>query len=280
MMIDLHTHTNQSDGSLPPKDLVRKARTLGLEAVAVTDHDTVGGVDEAVAEGFLTGVRVIPGVELSVEWETGPLHILGYFIDCKERGLLATLDIQRNRRKERLAAILEKLASLDAHLSYEDVMAAAPGGVPGKPHIAELLVRNGYASDENRARKEFLDKGGLAYVPKTKLLPEEAIEVILAAGGTPALAHPFSAFRGLNELFAVCLVRFKEAGLRALEVYYPSHTAQEAEYYETKALEHNLAMTGGSDFHGKGKPEVRLGAVWNGRPLPYRFLTFLENHRP
>jgi predicted metal-dependent phosphoesterase TrpH len=279
-MIDLHTHTNQSDGSFTPTELVLEAERAGLDAVAITDHDTLAGLQEAEAAGALVGVRVIPGVELSAEWQTGSLHILGYFIDPADSRLLQALDAQRRRRKERLASILVKLARLGMPLSYDEALRTSAGGVPGKPHIAELMVAKGYAPDVGRARKEYLEKGGRAYTPKVKLSPEDAVELIVGAGGAAVLAHPHSAFRNDMTGFSSALARFKDIGLVGVEVYYPLHSADEALFYESNAKDLDLAITGGSDFHGTRKPEIHLGEVWNGRPLPSSYLADLERRRP
>lgn len=190
-MIDLHVHTTMSDGTLSPAEVVRYACGKGLKAIAVTDHDTVAGIGPAQSEGATSGLEVIAGVEISAEWATGIMHILGYFIRPDDSDLLARLAWLSKGRRERIPLILDKLRELGVHVTEQEVDKEAVGGVPGRPHVANIMVRKGYVSTLQDAFDRFLRKGAPAYVVKTKLKPEKAIHAITKAGGVPVLAHPY-----------------------------------------------------------------------------------------
>ncbi|WP_406678490.1 PHP domain-containing protein [Moorella sp. ACPs] len=243
-LADLHTHTTASDGRLSPAELIRLAQTKGLTALGVTDHDTVAGLAEALAAGSSYGVTVVPGVELSTEWEDKEVHILGYYLDWQKEHLLAFLETMRQARHRRTARMVARLQELGYDISMGEVEQEVRGEAVGRPHIAAVLVRKGYAPSVEAAFKTLLARGRPAYVPREKVEPARAVEVILKAGGVPVLAHP-----GLSEADAL-LPALVDDGLQGIEAYYPLHDAAATGRYLELASRYNLVVTGGSDFHG------------------------------
>jgi len=276
-MIDLHVHTNISDGTLSPEEVVRLAAAKGIRAIAVTDHDTVSGIARAQAEGLSAGVEIVPGLEVSTQWEHGILHVLGYFMDPHDTYLIRTLDYLRQGRQERIPKIIEKLRQCSVEISEGEVYEESVGGVPGRPHVANVLVQKNYAKTLQDAFDRYLKRGAPAYVEKTKLPMYEAMRVISASGGLPVLAHPHS----LNENDANRLETFvrdlQNHGLKGIEVYYSAHSAEQTELYLNLATRLSLAVTGGTDFHGSNRPGIELGRLPCGKLLPYSLLENLKN---
>jgi predicted metal-dependent phosphoesterase TrpH len=275
-VIDLHAHTTASDGSLTPTELVALARERGLRALGVTDHDTVGGVEEAVAAGRLTGVEVVPGIELSVDYPHGQFHLLGYFIDPRSAVLSDRLTALQENRRTRNTRMLERLQALGLPLTLEDVVREAGGGQIGRPHMALALVRQGVVASTQEAFDRYLADGRPGHVPKLKLPPEEAIPLIHAAGGRAVLAHPYSLRFPDTAAFDVEIARLREAGLDGLEAYYSQHTPEQTARFLALAARVGLLVTGGSDFHGRSKPHVHLGVVHDGQALPDELLEALR----
>jgi hypothetical protein len=278
-MIDLHVHTNMSDGSLSPAEVVRLSAQKGLQAIAITDHDTISGIAEAQAEGLKLGVEVISGVEMSVEWNPGIVHILGFFIRSDDRNLLESLAYLAQGRHDRIPKIVSKLSDCGVHISVEEVARESGGGVPGRPHVANVMVRNGIVSRVQEAFDLYLGKGAPAYVKKTKVLPGEAMRVIREAGGMPVLAHPYSVDEHDNSRIREIVRGLVRQGLEGIEVYYPKHTAEQTRMFLNLALEFDLAITGGTDFHGAGKPGIKLGVIPGREPLPYSILQNIKARR-
>jgi predicted metal-dependent phosphoesterase TrpH len=275
-VIDLHAHTTASDGSLTPTELVALARERGLRALGVTDHDTVGGVEEAVAAGHLAGVEVVPGIELSVDYPHGQFHLLGYFIDPRSAVLSDRLTALQENRRTRNTRMLERLQALGLPLTLEDVVREAGGGQIGRPHMALALVRQGVVASTQEAFDRYLADGRPGHVPKLKLPPEEAIPLIHAAGGRAVLAHPYSLRFPDTAAFDVEIARLREAGLDGLEAYYSQHTPEQTARFLALAARVGLLVTGGSDFHGRSKPHVHLGVVHDGQALPDELLEALR----
>ncbi|RJP56454.1 MAG: PHP domain-containing protein [Deltaproteobacteria bacterium] len=257
--IDLHVHTTASDGTLTPSELVRYAKEKGLNAIAITDHDTIEGNMEALKEGDRIGLEVIPGVEISVECPYGTMHLLGHFIDIDNGFLKENLEFLQRMRAERNSKILDRLKGLGMTIEYSDVLQVAGGGQIGRPHFAQTIVRGGYTKTSQEAFERFLKKGGPAYVDKFRFKPEEAIGLILKSKGIPVLAHPFT-LAGLDpgglEEFIVQLIGW---GLKGIEVYYPDHTDEQIASYRYLAEKHRILITGGSDYHGNNKPGGDIG---------------------
>lgn len=252
---DLHIHTKYSDGSESPTVVVELAANLNLCAVAITDHDTIEGIPEALAAAEKYAIRVIPGVEISTRIGRIEIHIVGLFIESGRQGLVEFL---RTRNEERITRIYEmtaKLRALGVKITPEEVFALARGGSPGRMHVAAALVRAGQVSGIQEAFARFIGDDGPAYVARKIVTPAEAVRLIRSAGGVPILAHP--GLTGHDELIPD-LVR---AGVMGIEVYYPTHTPQMVEFYLRIAERYGLLISGGSDFHGRFKADVTLGQV-------------------
>ncbi len=259
--IDLHTHSTASDGSFSPRELVRLAKARGLKAMALTDHDTIDGLPEALAAGEEFGIEVIPGVEISARHPGGSMHILGYFLDYRSEALAARLAVLKQARKDRNPQIIAKLNNLGIPLTLEQVEALSGGGQLGRPHIAQALYQGGYVGSLQEAFDIYLGNNGLAYVSKFRFPPEEALGMIREARGIPVLAHPFTLGPQTTETLRPILKDLMKMGLAGLECYYPEHTFAQEALYLYLARELGLLITGGSDFHGNAKPEVNLGRI-------------------
>lgn len=280
-MIDLHTHTTASDGTLSPAALVRLAAQEGLNALAVTDHDTLDGLAAAREAGDSVGVRVITGIELAAlpPWSDREVHLLGYFVDPDEPRLAALLARMLRGRLARGAQIVERLAEQGVHIAVEDVLAAAQGDVMGRPHVADVLVARGVVADRAEAFDRFLAYGRPAYVPRDLASLAEALETLRGAGAVPVLAHPGYLPLGTDEL-AGKLPRLAAWGLAGLECDYPSHDAGLAARLRRIAAAHHLVATAGSDYHGPGgKSGVQLGRATEGQPIEDKVLAALERAR-
>ena len=266
-MIDLHTHSTASDGKLSPAELMRHAQAVGIEVIALTDHDTLSGLEEASGEAARIGVELIPGVEISAENDPGTLHMLGYFVDTSDAELVETLSWLRGGRDDRNHIILSKLAELGCPLEWDEVASFAGGESMGRPHIASAMVNRGYVSSFNDAFDRYLGKGAAAYTDRDKMTPEIAIKCIRSAGGLPVLAHPQTLSLSDDELSDL-LSRLTSMGLAGVEVYYYSHSEEETALYSSLARKYGLIVTGGSDFHGPGMIETRLGVGRGNMKIP------------
>jgi hypothetical protein len=244
MRIDLHLHTTASDGQHPPADLIQLVRKQKLDVIAITDHDTTGGIAEAQAAAGGQPV-VIPGIELSAEDEAGDVHMLGYHLQVDHPGLQARLAQFRDLRENRGKKIVEKLGTLRLPIAWERVEAIADGAAIGRPHIARAMVEAGYVESVRDAFDRYLYNGGPAYVARYRLSPEEAVALIHDAGGVAVLAHP-----GLLLDYRTMALRLIPAGLDGVEVWHPDNSETVRLNLRAIAAEHDLIMTGGSDFHG------------------------------
>ncbi|ABZ83053.1 conserved domain protein [Heliomicrobium modesticaldum Ice1] len=267
--MDLHSHSTASDGSLTPRELVALAKREGVGLMALTDHDTVDGVAEARKAGEELGVQILNGVELSVDHEHREMHLLGYRIDPGNPVLQEGLRRLIHYREERNPKIIERLRSMGIPITMEEVTQEAGSTVIGRPHFGRVLVKKGVVASVDEAFARYLGSGKPAYVPKERLLPEEGIALLRRAGGIPVLAHPiFLAEQSYSELLPL-LQRLKAAGLMGIEAYYPEHSVHDIRKFVRLAEETGLYVTGGSDFHGGGKPSARLGCILpDGGPLP------------
>jgi predicted metal-dependent phosphoesterase TrpH len=246
MRIDLHTHSTASDGLLAPAALVDEARTRGVGLLAVADHDTTAGVNEAVAAGRDRGVEVWPAVELSCDVDAGEVHVLGYLVVPDLPWFQQLLGRLRDGRERRAERMVEKLAALGVVVAFARVRALANGGAIGRPHVARALLEAGHVKTVNEAFERFIGRAGPAYVERVKVTPVQAVQVIRAAGGLAVLAHP--GWGGHDALIPELVA----AGLDGIEVYYPDHTPDQVRHYNGLAERHGLLVTGGTDFHGGG----------------------------
>lgn len=244
--LDLHVHTTASDGMLSPKEVVIRAKEKGLYGIAITDHDTVEGIEEAQKHGKKVGVAVVPGVEVSTAANGQDIHVLGYYVDPADERFKKRLQEQREARKRRNRMLLDKLQELGIRITMKEVEARKKDkSNVGRPHIAEVLVEKGIVQSMNEAFDQYLGKDGVAYVNIPRISPEEAVVLIRQAGGVPVLAHP-----GLYDDDALVL-RLAEKGLGGIEVDHPDHDREMKERYTNIARRFNLLTTAGSDFHGE-----------------------------
>ncbi|MGI5976318.1 MAG: PHP domain-containing protein [Candidatus Limivicinus sp.] len=272
-MIDLHVHSTASDGSCSPARLVSLAKMTGLSAIAITDHDTVCGCEEAERAGEKLGVEVVPGIEISTKYG-GPIHILGYYVDIKSDKLRPVLDWVVHDRDERNRKLAEMMAADGLPVSYDN-MKRRFGEVIGRPHFAQILVELGLAENIQDAFARYVEKGQKYWLPRHFLTIERSVEIIREAGGVPVLAHPFQYKRddaGLRDIIEHCM----DYGLAGMECRYSGYGEEKVRYLEALAEEYGLVKTGGSDFHGKSKPHIALGRGWGKLSVPEEFLDELK----
>lgn len=274
--VDLHLHTTASDGVMSPSVLVRYAKAKGLRAIAITDHDTVGGVSEGLVAGSELEFEVIPGIEISAEHSPGSMHLLGYFLDIEHPLLTERLRFLQKARAERNPKIIEKLNRLGIRITYEEVVRASGGGQVGRPHFAQVLLEKGYVRSFQEAFERFLTKGAPAYVDKLRFSPRDALQLIRKAGGVPVLAHPNTLdVKGGGELEKL-VTGLVAQGLVGIEVYYPEHTALQTAEYRLLAERHRLLMTGGTDYHGIAGDGLDIGTGRGEMRLPYSMVETLR----
>ena len=276
--IDLHTHSSASDGTDSPAQLVTKAHEAGLAAVAITDHDTLSGLDEGQQAGRELGIEVVRGCEISTGTELGELHILGLWLPQNPQRLLERLRWLRERRAERNVGIVKILQNLGYDICIDEVLAAAKGESVGRPHIAEVLLRKGFAKDVRQVFKEFLGSRGKAYLPKTVLEPEESVSLLASSGATVSLAHPLLWKAPAGWLDTV-VARLKDYGLSAIEAYHSEHSEADIRTCLALAKRFDLGVSGGSDYHGSNKPTIRLGQGYGGLRVSQSVLEDLKQRR-
>lgn len=262
MSIDLHAHSTTSDGTMSPAELVKYAHKKGLSAIAITDHDTIDGIAEAVAVGNILGVEVVPGIELSVKYSDLNVHLLGYLFDCQNRELQVALHQVQAGRIERNKRIIANLNSLGFAIPFSELQKSAGSGQNGRPHIARLMLEKGFVRTMDEAFEKYLGHGGLAYVTRFVFGLKEAIALIKNAGGVAVLAHPLQLDKLVDNLPQV-LHQMRDMGLDGIEVYYPNHSRQFRKRLIIIAEEHCLLMTGGSDYHGAIRPGTTLAGGKN-----------------
>jgi hypothetical protein len=257
--IDLHMHTTASDGTSSPEELVKTCSELGLETIAVTDHDNTTAVETVKKAAEEYNLEVVSGIEISTYRGEAEYHILGYFIDLENDSLLGLTEAILQSRVDRTHEMIEKLTEMGYPLEFSDVKKFASGVSLGRPHVARALMEKGYVDSINQAfTDEFIGGGGRAYVEKKKVLPVEAITVILKAGGVPVIAHPNLINHG-KPLDKKEIARLKDVGLKGVEVYQTKHDKKTTERYKKIAKELDLLITGGSDYHGDNSPGILPG---------------------
>ena len=258
-MIDLHSHTDQSDGTFTPAELVQEAMKTELRALAITDHDTLAGYEIAAPLAAQAGLELICGIELSTRFGGASLHLLGYFPSRPPseefRSWLGFLLASRRDRNQRL---ITKLQSLGLDITLAEVEARGRS-LTGRPHFARLLVEKGYAQDIQDAFDKYLDESARGFVYRREVPIEEAIERITAAGGVASLAHPVRVARNNWEKLAEYVGELSAIGMQAIEVFHSDHSPENVAYYQSLAARFKLGVTGGSDFHGGNKPSISLG---------------------
>ncbi|MEA1965403.1 MAG: PHP domain-containing protein [Candidatus Aerophobetes bacterium] len=254
--IDLHLHSIYSDGTFTPEEIVYKAKELKLKAISITDHDSVSGIEEELEVGKKLKVEIIPGIEMSTDVGDDEIHILGYYIDWKDKKFLTQLKVFQESRAKRNKKLVERLKELGMPINHNELKGlASKGGVISRLHIARLMKEEGYASSIGEAFEKWLNPGRTAHVKRMKVSPFEIIQSILEIGGIPVFAHPYLSKR--DDL----IPDFVKAGLKGIEVYHSAHDAQAEEHYRKIAQKHHLLITGGSDCHGRAKDKVLMGTV-------------------
>jgi predicted metal-dependent phosphoesterase TrpH len=272
MKSDLHLHTTASDGQLTPVEIVGRAAHLGLSVIAITDHDSIDGVQSAIAAAENSGVLVIPGVEISTTTSKGEAHILGYFIDHRHPGLLRALGDLRASRRDRGRKIVARLGEMGVRIDWERVLQLASGGIVGRPHIAQAMLEQGHISTFKEAFVKYIARGAPAYVERKKLTPAEAITVILEADGLPFLAHPGD----INDVESFAR-ELKRDGIVGLEVYYGTYPPTKIARLKALADRCELMASGGSDYHGL---DEAIGSEMGHRDIPRESLERLILHFP
>lgn len=275
-MIDLHTHTTESDGTYTPQELVEAALQSRLEALAITDHDTFSGYYQAVPFAEAAGVRLLCGIELSTKLEKPKrktVHLLAYFFKFPPAPnfteWLTSMKESRRDRNRRLAARLQSMGVL---ITLEDVEALGRS-MAGRPHFARLMVERGYVKNTREAFDKYLDESAAAYVDRDEPTVQAAIRLVRDAGGLPSLAHPVRLGRHDHRDEEVLVAELAECGLGAIEAYHSDHTAADVRRYAAYASKYSLKVTGGSDFHGDNKPNVQLGrGMGDNAVIPSRLL--------
>lgn len=273
--IDLHLHTTHSDGSFSAAEVVRLAHQAKVTTLAITDHDIVSGIPEAIATGAELGIEIIPGVEISSRVGDNELHILGYFLNWQDQELSQRLASLRESRHSRNPQIIERLRSLGLDVTYEEVKALAGTDAVGRPHIARLLMEKHYVTSAKDAFDRYLANGRPAYVARELPPPADAIAWIRAAGGVAVLAHPTWATSAGEELEPL-LTTLKAEGLGGIEVHYSTHTKRQTTKYLGLAKKLDLLITGGSDFHGITKPDIEVGIGRGGLKVSDKLLDPLK----
>jgi predicted metal-dependent phosphoesterase TrpH len=267
--IDLHTHSTASDGIYAPAELLQRAKDIGLRIVALTDHDSTGGLQEAVQEAGKLDIDLIPGIEINTDVAGGEVHVLGYFLEYERPAFQDVLKVLRDARVRRGQRMVELLNEQGIAVSWERVREIARGSV-GRPHVAQALMEAGYVQSIGEAFDKYIGKGCYAYVPRYKLTPVDAVRFIASANGLPVIAHPLE-LPGLEEL-RNWLPELCDAGMVGLETYYGPYTDEEVQVLRALADTYHLIPTGGSDFHGPGIHPTPLG----GRHVPFEAVERLK----
>jgi 3',5'-nucleoside bisphosphate phosphatase len=267
--VDLHTHSTASDGIYSPTELLHRAREVGLRVLALTDHDTTGGLDEAIQAGREEDIELVPGIEINTDVAGGEVHVLGYYPEYKRPEFQAVLKVLRDARERRGQRMVELLNEQGVNIPWERVREIAQGAV-GRPHVAKALLEAGYVQTIGEAFDKYIGTGCYAYVPRYKLTPEDAVRLIASANGLPVIAHPLD-LPGLTEL-RNWLPSLVGAGMVGLETYYGPYKPEDERELRALADQYGLIPTGGTDFHGPGIHPTPLG----GRPVPYEAVERLK----
>ena len=258
-LIDLHVHSTASDGTCSPAEVVALAAKAGLSAIALTDHDTVDGVPEALAAAKNGSTEVIPGAELSAQWHEKEIHILGFFLPPDSPGLRDALSRPQEKREERNDEIIRRLSRAGFSVTREELQAGSPRTVITRAHFARVMAEKGYVSSMKEAFSRYLKPGGTYCPRKEHLFPETAVDLIRSSGGFAALAHPLQ-YRFSNQELEDLTSFLAGLGMKGLEVYHSSSNSYESRKLKELALRHGLLPTGGSDFHGGNKPDISIGS--------------------
>lgn len=274
-IVDLHVHSNKSDGSFSPTELVNYAIEKGLTAFALTDHDTIDGLDEAMEAAKGKDIEVIPGIEFSTEYEGKDIHIVGLYIDYKGEAFTKQIQAFVDSRIERNKKMCQNLKNAGIDISYEKLIAAFPDSVITRAHYAKYLLDIGAVKSMPDAFDKYLGDHTRYFVPREKVTPMQAVQLILDAGGIPVLAHP-TLYHMSDKRLELLLYRLKEAGLVAMECIYSTYSASETRHMKALADKYGLLPSGGSDFHGTTKPKLDLAVGYGSLVIPEEILINLK----
>ena len=268
--IDLHLHSICSDGKDTPEELVEASLSAGYKTISITDHDTVEGVPRAIESAKGKPIEIIPGIELSSVDDSDDVHILGYYIDYEEPYFIKRIEFFKEKRRDRAEEIVKNLNKVGLDIKIDTVFRIAHGAPIGRPHIAEALLSEELIDTYGEAFFRYIGANGPAYVPKYMVKPAEAIELILKNGGIPVLAHPGIMDR--DEL----IIELKECGLMGIEAIHPLHVPEKQLYYEKLANKYGLLITGGSDWHGRGRNRSFRKMI-NSRKVPHKTISEMKS---
>ena len=278
-IIDLHTHSLASDGSESPVALVRKAAAKGLTAIALTDHDTLAGLEEAEDEATRAGIEFIRGIELAVQDEFGELHLLGLFMPPLSEHMHAAMEVLQRNRLARNQAMLDVLAAMGMPMTMDEVREHSGKVAIGRPHIALAMLSKGYVPSRKEAFERYIGWKGTAFIPRVLLSPAEGVRLLREQGATVALAHPCLSRNMTASRLDAILAEFRGYGLEAVEAYHSAHDPDQTRLCVKLADKHGLLLTGGSDYHGSNKDGVALGTGSGRLRVPYEVLEKLREYR-
>jgi hypothetical protein len=269
-MVDLHTHSTASDGTLTPRELIEEAARRGIREMALTDHDTVSGVAEAQAAGRRHGVTVIAGIELEIGYTGGTFHLLGLGLDPGNERLLELLSDVADERTNRNLRMIGHIREAGIEADYDSVASLAAGSIVGRPHFAQFLVESGLVSTEQAAFQEYLGEGRPFYEPRRRLSLRKASRIIHEAGGRAVVAHP-KTLRLKSAQLAEHLAQWQSEGLDGIEAFHSNASYPECREMEEMAKKLNLLTTAGSDYHGPQRSDRKLGHTTEEKPIADRF---------
>ena len=276
--VDLHVHSNASDGTFSPSQVVELAKNAGLDAFALTDHDTTAGVPEALEKGRDLNIEVIPGIEVSSSFDGTEIHILGLFVNSDDPVLAAMLEKMRISRGRRNEKMLENLAADGISFTKEELCGDNPDTIITRAHIAHALVAKGICSGMDQAFKKYLQYGGRYCPQKEHLSPEEVVKTLISNGAFVALAHPFQ-YKFGDKKTEELIAHMADLGMNGLEVYHSSNNKLESMKLQEMAVRHHLLPTGGSDFHGGNKPDISIGTGRGGLRVSSLLLEDIKRER-
>ena len=275
--VDLHVHSNRSDGSETPSALVDMALEKGLAAFALTDHDTTDGLDDALAYAADKDIEVIPGIEFSTEYEGRDIHVVGLYIDYTEEHFQHYLKDFQNSRNLRNQKMCKKLQEHGVDITYEQLLAEYSGSVLTRAHYARFLLAHGYVKGLPEAFDRYVGDHAPCYIPREKVTPMQAVHLILQSGGVPILAHPIL-YHMSDERLDKLVATLKQEGLAGIEAIYSTYNAAEERQIRKLAAKYELLLSGGSDFHGAAKPGLSLGNGYGKLYVPYEILAGMKQY--
>lgn len=278
--IDLHVHSNASDGSFSPEEVVDLAKNAGLSTFALTDHDTIGGIEKAQEYAKrLGGIEVIPGTELSCYYGDREIHIVGLFVDYKDAAFCKALEDLKIAREQRNQQMVQKFVDAGIPLTIEELKHGNPNSVITRAHFARVLVEKGICKDKKEAFEKYLGIGCPFYLPKPKVTPEHVLSLIQNAGGTAILAHPYSYKLSRAEVEHLLDETLIPLGLAGMECYYSTYDNGQTQELRSIAYKRNLLVSGGSDFHGAVKPDISIGTGRGNLRIPEKLLITIKEYR-